>query len=60
MSISVSQLAGRMIPAVPVPFRANAEIHASGLERYAEWMASTWRGSITSVTTGMPKCSPAA
>src|SRR5262245_10130300 len=46
MSISVSQLAGRLIPAVPVPFGPSADLRASSLERYAEWMARQSIGGV--------------
>src|SRR5262249_17770957 len=39
-------LAGRLFPAVPVPFGPSADVHASGLERYAEWMAGQSIGGV--------------
>jgi 4-hydroxy-tetrahydrodipicolinate synthase len=46
MAISVSQLAGRLIPAVPVPFGTDGAVHATGLERYAAWMAGRPIGGV--------------
>jgi 4-hydroxy-tetrahydrodipicolinate synthase len=46
MSITVGQLAGRLIPAVPVPFGPDGSVHASALERYAAWMASQAIGGV--------------
>jgi 4-hydroxy-tetrahydrodipicolinate synthase len=40
MTISVEQLRGGLIPAVPVPFRSDGEVHGPDLERYVDWMAS--------------------
>ncbi len=46
MSISTEQLAGRLIPAVPVPFGSDGLVHAPALERYAAWMASQPIGGV--------------
>jgi 4-hydroxy-tetrahydrodipicolinate synthase len=46
MTISAGDLSGRLIPAVPVPFGADGAIHASGLERYAAWMAEQPIGGV--------------
>jgi 4-hydroxy-tetrahydrodipicolinate synthase len=39
MTISVEQLRGGLIPAVPVPFGRGGEVHETGLESYVAWMA---------------------
>ena len=46
MSISASQLVGRLIPAVPVPFDRDGRLHELGLERYAAWMAGQAIGGV--------------
>ena len=46
MSISASQLAGRLIPAVPVPFDRDGRLHEVGLRRYVEWMAGQPIGGV--------------
>jgi 4-hydroxy-tetrahydrodipicolinate synthase len=46
MMITVSDLSGRLIPAVPVPFGATGEIHQAGLERYAAWLATRPIGGV--------------
>jgi 4-hydroxy-tetrahydrodipicolinate synthase len=46
MTISVEQVTGRLIPAVPVPFGRGGEIHVPALERYAEWMAGQPIGGV--------------
>jgi len=46
MSIKVSDLAGRLFPAVPVPFGAAGKVHEAGLERYAAWMAEQPIGGV--------------
>jgi 4-hydroxy-tetrahydrodipicolinate synthase len=46
MTISVSQLAGRLIPAVPVPFGRDGAMHVPALERYAAWMAGQPIGGV--------------
>ena len=46
MTISVEQLTGRLIPAVPVPCGQSGEIHLPSLERYAEWMAGQPIGGV--------------
>ena len=46
MSITVEQLAGRLIPAVPVPFGPDGVVHAPALERYAAWMVSQPIGGV--------------
>src|SRR5262245_18385612 len=38
MTISVGQLTGRLIAAVPVPFGPAGSVHSAGLERYSAWM----------------------
>jgi 4-hydroxy-tetrahydrodipicolinate synthase len=39
MTISVEQLKGGLIPAVPVPIGLDGELHGPALDRYAAWMA---------------------
>jgi 4-hydroxy-tetrahydrodipicolinate synthase len=39
MTISVEQLRGGLIPAVPVPFGCDGEVGGPDLERYVAWMA---------------------
>jgi len=39
-------LAGRLIPAVPVPFDASGVVHEAGLEAYAAWMAKQPVGGV--------------
>jgi 4-hydroxy-tetrahydrodipicolinate synthase len=46
MSITVRDLAGRLFPAVPVPFDAAGAIHDAALERYAAWMANQPIGGV--------------
>jgi 4-hydroxy-tetrahydrodipicolinate synthase len=46
MPITVSDLIGRLWPAVPVPFTRTGEIHAAGLEQYASWMADQPIGGV--------------
>jgi 4-hydroxy-tetrahydrodipicolinate synthase len=46
MSIAVEQLAGQLIPAVPVPFGPDGLVRAKALERYAAWMASQPVGGV--------------
>jgi 4-hydroxy-tetrahydrodipicolinate synthase len=46
MTISVRDLSGRLIPAVPVPFGPGGDIHHAGLERYGAWMASQRIGGV--------------
>ena len=46
MSITVRDLAGRLFPAVPVPFDADGEVHDAALERYADWMAEQPIGGV--------------
>jgi 4-hydroxy-tetrahydrodipicolinate synthase len=46
MSLSVEQLVGQLIPAVPVPFGPDGSVHAPALERYAAWMASQPIGGV--------------
>jgi 4-hydroxy-tetrahydrodipicolinate synthase len=46
MAVSVSDVDGRLIPAVPVPFRRDAHVHALAMERYAEWMAGQPVGGV--------------
>jgi 4-hydroxy-tetrahydrodipicolinate synthase len=46
MTISVEQLEGRLIPAVPVPFARSGEIHIPSLEGYADWMAGQPIGGV--------------
>ncbi|MGP0069535.1 MAG: dihydrodipicolinate synthase family protein [Isosphaeraceae bacterium] len=46
MRISVEQLSGRLIPAVPVPFARTGDIHIPSLEGYADWMASQAVGGV--------------
>ncbi len=40
MTISVEQLRGGLIPAVPVPIGRDGEVHDTGLESYVGWMAA--------------------
>jgi 4-hydroxy-tetrahydrodipicolinate synthase len=42
----MSQLAGRLFPAVPVPFRRDGSIHEAALKRYASWMAKEAVGGV--------------
>lgn len=42
----MEQLDGRLIPAVPVPFTRQGEIHVPSLEGYAEWMAIQAIGGV--------------
>ncbi len=44
--ITVSNLRGRVVPAVPVPLTRAGEIHHSALERYASWMAAQPIGGV--------------
>jgi 4-hydroxy-tetrahydrodipicolinate synthase len=46
MAITSDDLVGRLIPAVPVPFGADGEVHLPGLERYAAWMAGQPIGGV--------------
>jgi 4-hydroxy-tetrahydrodipicolinate synthase len=46
MSITMSQLAGRLFPAVPVPFGRDGAIHEAALKRYANWMAQQAIGGV--------------
>jgi 4-hydroxy-tetrahydrodipicolinate synthase len=46
MSITVSDLVGRLFPAVPVPFGPSGDVHETGLERYAAWMATQPIGGV--------------
>jgi 4-hydroxy-tetrahydrodipicolinate synthase len=46
MSITMSPLAGRLFPAVPVPFRRDGAIHEAALKRYANWMAGQAIGGV--------------
>src|SRR5450755_906734 len=46
MSITMSQLAGRLFPAVPVPFGRDGAIHEAALKRYANWMAGQAIGGV--------------
>jgi 4-hydroxy-tetrahydrodipicolinate synthase len=46
MTISVGRLWGRLFPAVPVPFGPDGAVHATGLERYAAWMACQSIGGV--------------
>lgn len=46
MAIMVDDLLGRLFPAVPVPFGPEGQVHQSGLERYAAWMAGQPHGGV--------------
>jgi 4-hydroxy-tetrahydrodipicolinate synthase len=46
MSITTSQLAGRLFPAVPVPFGRDGALHEAALKRYANWMADHAIGGV--------------
>jgi 4-hydroxy-tetrahydrodipicolinate synthase len=46
MTITVSDLSGRLIPAVPVPFGPEGDVHQPGLELYAAWMAKQRIGGV--------------
>jgi len=46
MTITVSDLSGRLIPAVPVPFGPGGDVHQPGLELYAAWMAKQRIGGV--------------
>jgi 4-hydroxy-tetrahydrodipicolinate synthase len=46
MVISVSDVEGRLIPAVPVPFDRDGRLHERGLEHYAAWMAGQPIGGV--------------
>jgi 4-hydroxy-tetrahydrodipicolinate synthase len=46
MPITVSDLAGRLLPAVPVPFARSGEIHETALGEYAHWMARQPIGGV--------------
>jgi 4-hydroxy-tetrahydrodipicolinate synthase len=46
MTVSVSQVAGRLFPAVPVPFDRDGRLHDVGLGRYAAWMAGQPVGGV--------------
>jgi hypothetical protein len=42
----MSQLAGRLFPAVPVPFGRDGAIREAALKRYANWMANEAIGRV--------------
>ena len=46
MAVSVSQLEGRLFPAVPVPFDGEGRLHEVGLRRYTAWMAAQPVGGV--------------
>ena len=46
MAVSVSQLEGRLFPAVPVPFDGEGRLHDLGLGRYTAWMAAQPVGGV--------------
>ena len=46
MTITVSDLSGRLIPAVPVPFGPGGDVHQEGHELYASWMANRSIGGV--------------
>ena len=46
MTITMSDLSGRLIPAVPVPFGSGGDVHQEGHERYVSWMASQPIGGV--------------
>src|SRR5262245_48052961 len=46
MTIAVDQLAGRLFPAVPVPFRRDGAVHSAALDRYIAWMAGQSIGGV--------------
>ncbi len=46
MPITVSDLDGRLWPAVPVPFARTGEIHEAALEQYAHWMSEQPIGGV--------------
>jgi 4-hydroxy-tetrahydrodipicolinate synthase len=46
MTIKASDLSGRLIPAVPVPFGRGGDVHQPGLEQYAAWMANQRIGGV--------------
>jgi 4-hydroxy-tetrahydrodipicolinate synthase len=46
MPTTVSDLVGRLLPAVPVPFTRTGEIHETALEQYARWMATQPIGGV--------------
>jgi 4-hydroxy-tetrahydrodipicolinate synthase len=46
MTITVSDLSGRLIPAVPVPFGPGGDVHQAGLELYASSMAKRPIGGV--------------
>ena len=46
MTITVSDLSGRLIPAVPVPFGPGGDVHQAGLKLYASWMANRPIGGV--------------
>lgn len=46
MAISLGQIEGRLIPAVPVPFDRDGLVHEPGLRRYVEWMAEQSIGGV--------------
>jgi 4-hydroxy-tetrahydrodipicolinate synthase len=46
MSITMRQVAGRLITAVPVPFGRDGAIHEAALKRYASWMAKEAIGGV--------------
>jgi 4-hydroxy-tetrahydrodipicolinate synthase len=46
MAITASDVDGRLIPAVPVPFDRGGRLHESAIVRYAEWMAGQPIGGV--------------
>lgn len=46
MSITTSQLAGRLFSAVLVPFGRDGGLHEAALKRYANWMADHAIGGV--------------
>jgi 4-hydroxy-tetrahydrodipicolinate synthase len=46
MDVTVKDLAGRLIPAVPVPFRKAGGVHEAALKSYVDWMAGQPIGGV--------------
>lgn len=46
MAVTASDVDGRLIPAVPVPFDRDGRLHGRGLERYADWMNGQSIGGV--------------
>lgn len=46
MGVTASDVDGRLIPAVPVPFDRGGRLHEPGLQAYAEWMTGQPIGGV--------------